>query len=225
MKCLLTVLLLWLSVPRILAQSMRFALMMDGHPLELGTDHRLADGSPVRVDVWRCYVSRIRLWNDGAVVWEEAESNHLLDADEPNSLVIPLHFPESMQADAISFLLGIDSATNVSGAMGGDLDPTKGMYWTWQSGYINLKVEGWSPQFQTRDQRFQFHLGGYLPPFANAQTVNLPLTGWPLTVMVDVGAFLKSIDLASQPSIMQPSAQAVRLSQLAASLFRTDGKD
>ena len=75
--------------------------------------------------------------------------------------------------DKIKFNLGIDSLTNVSGVMGGDLDPTKGMYWTWQSGYINFKMEGSSAVCPTRNHEFQFHIGGYQDPFYAMQTLEL----------------------------------------------------
>ena len=72
----------------------------------------------------------------------------------PSSLA--LQIPSNIPFSKLKFQLGIDSLTNVSGAMGGDLDPTKGMYWTWQSGYINMKIEGKSNSCKTRKNQFQF---------------------------------------------------------------------
>jgi len=48
----------------------------------------------------------------------------------------------------------VDSLANVSGAMSNDLDATKGMYWSWQSGFINLKIEGKSASCKTRKINF-----------------------------------------------------------------------
>jgi hypothetical protein len=53
-----------------------------------------------------------------------------MNTDKHSKLSFDL--PTYLKYDQIQFQLGIDSLTNVSGAMGGDLDPTKGMYWTWQ---------------------------------------------------------------------------------------------
>ena len=78
-----------------------------------------------------------------------------------------LEIPEDTEFDAIQFNLGIDSLTNVSGALGGDLDPTKGMYWTWQNGYVNFKLQGTSDLCNNPKNEFEFHLGGYLKPFNN----------------------------------------------------------
>jgi hypothetical protein len=97
--------------------------------------------------------------------------------------------------DEIQFSIGIDSLTNVSGAMGGDLDPVNGMYWSWQSGYINFKVEGNSEKSGAVHKDFQFHIGGYLKPFETLQTVILPLKRNQNVIFVDVSRFLSEIDL------------------------------
>ena len=60
--------------------------------------------------------------------------------------------------------------------MGGDLDPTKGMYWAWQSGYINFKMEGSCSQCLATKNNFEFHLGGYQQPFYAMQTIELNTT-------------------------------------------------
>ena len=92
-------------------------------------------------------------------------------------VVLILKLPPDLTYDQLAFDIGIDSITNVSGAMGGDLDPTKGMYWTWQSGYINFKLEGTSPDCPARKNEFQFHLGGYAYPNASVQKIALTATG------------------------------------------------
>jgi hypothetical protein len=50
-----------------------------------------------------------------------------------------------MDITGIRFLLGVDSARNVSGIQTGALDPARGMFWTWNSGYVMAKIEGSSP--------------------------------------------------------------------------------
>src|SRR5690606_23191066 len=44
--------------------------------------------------------------------------------------------------DSLVFLMGIPEDRNHSGAQDGDLDPSKGMIWTWNTGYIFYKHEG-----------------------------------------------------------------------------------
>lgn len=188
--------------------------------LELGKEYRSDDTVQVTIETLRFYVSNIRLKRKGTTVCEEHDSYHLLDLADSTSLSFQLHCPYTMAADTIAFLLGIDSATNVSGALGGHLDPTKGMYWAWQSGYINFKLEGSSAVCPTKDKRFQLHLGGYMPPFAAAKEVFLPLRDdGPMNVYIDLKQLLTHIDLSTQRSIMSPSAEAVRLSGLASNIF------
>ena len=114
----------------------------------------------------------------------------------------------------------IDSVTNVSGALGGDLDPTKGMYWTWQSGYINFKLEGKSNLCPTRKNEFHFHLGGYLHPYNALKTVKLKVQqSTDIAVVFDVKKLFSAIDLKSTNQIMTPMKEAVLISEKVAQAF------
>ena len=55
----------------------------------------------------------------------------------------------------------MDSIDNISGAQSGDLDPGKGMFWTWNSGYIMAKLEGASSYSVVPDGNFTYHIGGF----------------------------------------------------------------
>src|SRR5690606_18580217 len=59
----------------------------------------------------------------------------------------------------IQYTMGVDSEKNVSGAQVGALSLSNGMFWDWNSGYIMLKAEGYSPQAENNG--FAFHLGGF----------------------------------------------------------------
>ncbi len=86
-------------------------------------------------------------------------------------------------------LIGVDSMTNVSGVMGDDLDPMWGMYWSWQSGFINAKITGVLEKEQTQIP-FEFHLGGYQFPFYNAQQVELVIPDNPNLLVFDLAPLL-----------------------------------
>jgi hypothetical protein len=104
--------------------------------------------------------------------------------------------------------------------MGGDLDPTKGMYWTWQSGYINFKLEGTSPLCTTRNNEFQFHLGGYQKPNYCLQTLSFPIiNSCKIDLELDVQKILEHVDLPRTNHIMSPSAEAVLISKIVANAF------
>lgn len=172
------------------------------------------------IEAFRFYVSGITLYTNDKSVWKETSGYHLIDAASPSTLSLELNIPENINANEIRFHLGIDSITNVSGVMGGDLDPSKGMYWTWQSGYINFKLEGTNKRCPNRKNEFQFHLGGYASSFASIQTValNIKPTNH-IDIITNIAPFLYNIDITTQNSIMIPGAQAVKLSQLAKGMF------
>jgi hypothetical protein len=88
------------------------------------------------------------------------------------------------------------------------------MYWTWQSGYINLKLEGTSNVCKTRHNEFQFHLGGYQSPFNNLQTVFVGAISKPtIEISIDVQKIMNQITLAQQHHIMSPGKDAMDFSE------------
>ncbi len=182
--------------------------------------YKLSSGDSLRFETLKFYISRIEFFSDDKSVWKEERSFHLIDVSDEKSLHISLPAAPDISFNKIKFNLGIDSITNVSGAMGGDLDPTKGMYWTWQSGYINFKLEGKSNVCKTRNNEFQFHLGGYQSPFSSCQEVILNFSGDknPI-IMMHMEKLMNDIDLLNENQIMSPGKEAVLLSKKAASIF------
>lgn len=171
------------------------------------------DSNNLKIETLKFYISHIQFLKKGVVVLEEQNSFHLIDASRKKSLSINIHNNQNIVFDQLKFNLGIDSICNVSGAMGGDLDPTKGMYWTWQSGYINFKLEGKSKMCATRNNEFQFHLGGYQQPFYNLQTMIFSVNEIKrIQVIVDVKEIINQIDLSVHNHIMSPNKEAVMIS-------------
>lgn len=200
--------------------SIQIEMRVGDEVLELGKAYTLAGNEGIKWETIRFYISHLEYWNNGNKVGEWNKKYHLVDAENPQSLIIPNE--KNIAFDQIRFELGIDSLTNVSGAMGGDLDPTQGMYWAWQTGYINCKIEGTAPNCPARKNHFQFHLGGYLPPNYAMQKVevNFPESrksgkiGWQLDQLFE------QIDLHSQYEIMRPCEAAVELSHTIAQQFK-----
>lgn len=214
---LLAVCFLWIAPASAQQEgALRFLPLHHGKPLRL--EEGLASGDSTRVNLLRFYVSKLRLLQKEKQVWADSNT-HLIDAAEEKSCLVAL--PQNVSYDAVHFLLGIDSATNAAGAAGGDLDPMKGMYWAWQSGYINVKVEGSSSLCATRKNAFQFHLGGFRGSDGCVQSLQFPATpGKDILVAVDVDAFLNNVDLKTQTAIMSPGPETVLLSQKMATAFR-----
>jgi hypothetical protein len=86
----------------------------------------------------------------------------------------------------ISFTIGVDSTRNVSGAQSGSLDPTNGMFWSWNTGYIFLKLEGKSNQSGASDSSLVFHIGGFKDPNNTIRSVSPDFNGATATVRGNV---------------------------------------
>ena len=180
------------------------------------------DKDSIQITTLKFYISGIELYKEGSLVWKEKNSYHLIDASEENSLSMPLSVPAAISYDRFSFNLGIDSTTNMMGVQGGDLDPMRGMYWTWQSGYINFKLEGSSPLCNTRHHAFEFHIGGYHYPYNTLQRISLTIDkkNKEIAVIVNLKELLASLNLAKTNQIMTPGKEAVWIAEKANDCFR-----
>jgi hypothetical protein len=190
--------------------SINFVFVFGKQPLELEKNYAYRNDS-IRISKFRFYVSEIEFLNNDKITYRVKKKHHLIDIDNKTS--IQIESDSKFNFNQIQFKIGIDSITNVSGAMGGDLDPTNGMYWAWQSGYINFKLEGKCGLCNTRNNEFQLHIGGYQTPFNSLQKIKLNVKENKLiNIFIDVEAFLNEINLEKNCSIMSPSLQSVKLS-------------
>lgn len=193
---------------------------VQGKPVALNDSFYLEGNERIVLQTLRFYLSGIQLLQNDSVVWKEGGSYHLYDLEEAKGMVLPV--PVSVNYNRIRFYTGIDSVTNVSGAMGGDLDPVKGMYWTWQSGYINFKAEGRSSASTHPKKEFQLHLGGYESPDNALRQVTLSMRPRAaIDVYFDLQQFLQAAELAKRSHMMSPGPEAVKLSAIAAECFKT----
>jgi hypothetical protein len=165
------------------------------------------------------YLSNIRLYNTKLLVDEELNSYHLIDLLDTSKNKLKLRRNNNNTFNRIEFNLGIDSTTSVSGAMEYDLDPTNNMYWTWQSGYINLKLEG---IFEDGIQR-EYHLGGYAYPNNALQKVSLKMdSSGNTSIFIHLDDFINSIPDSIPFKFMTPDPKAVYLSQLFAKCLSSE---
>ncbi len=175
----------------------------------------------LKISELKYYISNVSFYKKGTCIFAEPNSYRLLDVATCNPCTLEVASPKKIKYDEMRFTLGIDSATNVSGAMGGDLDPTKGMYWTWQSGYINLKMEGKTKDNNKQSKEFQLHLGGYASPFLAAQSVRFQWkNNQEIPLIFDVKNIVEAMNSNSTWHIMSPNAKAVVFSKIAAESFK-----
>jgi hypothetical protein len=103
------------------------------------------------------------------------ESYYLVDEKDTLTKSILLKVPAG-NYDSLSFLLGVDSLKNVSGAQTGALDPTNDMFWTWNTGYVMAKLEGNSPASTVVNNKVEYHIGGFAGADNVLKKITLPLT-------------------------------------------------
>jgi hypothetical protein len=207
-----------LSAQSLKSVSLSFIPVYKGELFDLNNN---IDNYNITISKLKFYVSNIGFSNFDKGIWTEKDSYHLLDFEDPESMEIKLEIPEDLMANRLNFNLGVDSLINVSGAMSGDLDPMHGMYWAWQSGYINFKIEGKSDKCPARKNKFQFHLGGFLAPYNALQKVSLPIIiKDEIFIVFDIGELTETVDISKTYEIMSPRAEAVSMAQMAASLFK-----
>jgi hypothetical protein len=204
--------------------ALKFIPTFNNQPLQLYKAYYLPNiNDSITIEGLRFYVSGVKLLKGDKVVHELVNGYYLVDATIPETQSLELDLPKPFIFDQIQLHIGIDSITNVSGAMGGALDPMNGMYWAWQSGFINFKLEGTSPVCNSRNHKFQYHIGGYMPPFNALQTVTFSCTNdGDLTVYIALDKILGSLDLKLEPEIMSPSAKAISLSTIIKQNFTTN---
>lgn len=158
------------------------------------------------------YISSIKLLQNNRVVFAEKNSFRLIDFAKQKNLSFNIEIPKTIIYTTLQFNLGIDSATNAKANFANDLDPTNGMYWAWHSGFINFKLEGISPVCKTRNNSFEFHLGGFQYPFNSLQTIGLNITNAKsVNILFDLYTLFEKVDLSITNQIMTPSKRSNEL--------------
>lgn len=195
----------------------RFSPVYNGIPLELNQRYYDADSSWITITGLRFYIGLPTLFSEGIAHTDSLY--YLIDAEEPESLILPLGITE---IDSLRFLIGTDSLTNVSGVLDGALDPTRGMYWAWNSGYINFKLQGSASASSNPDKSFEFHIGGYLPPFPTVRSLTLPVVSSDneTRITIELKTLIEHSDLQTYPTIMIPGKAAVAMADMLPSLFK-----
>lgn len=191
-----------------------FQFVYDGHALVTGASYD-NEAHSTTISVARLYVSQFCFYNKGQKVAAVNNSCFLLDVEKPQSVTRTLTIPDGLVFDEVRFLIGIDEKTNDAGIGNGELDPAKDMYWAWQSGYINMKLEG-----KTDGTEFTYHIGGFLSPYLSAREVRLPATqSESISISIDVKKLLDGTDVKLTPHIMSPGTQAMTMSDRAPQMF------
>jgi hypothetical protein len=141
--------------------------------LELNTTdepYTNAAGESYKVTTLKYYVSSIKLHRaDGTIFEDEVSATgdkgyYLIDESDAESREVTLSNVPAGDYDQITFTIGVDASKVDEGAQAGALDPVNGMFWSWNSGYIFLKLEGTSSSSSDENNLIMYHVGGYTEP-------------------------------------------------------------
>lgn len=201
-----------------------FKLTFKDQPLILNQKYLSDKKDSLEIVNFKIYLSNFEIqYNDNSFL-KEKNSVHLIDIKNPAS--VNLSIPNNPQKiiSKINFNIGIDSLSSVSGAMEGDLDPMNGMYWSWQSGYINMKLEGKSSSCTTPKKEFQFHIGGYESPNYAMRPVTLDIkkNNPEITINVDLATLFAVLSLKETNTVMSPGKEAMKIADTTIQLFSVE---
>jgi hypothetical protein len=203
---------------------------VDGAPMNFTTTWVNGQGEDYTISAFKYYISNIELIKPSGDVYKD-NGYYLIDQSVPGSLSITLHPPDSTYT-SIVFLSGVDSARNVSGAQTGALDPIKGMFWTWNSGYIMAKMEGNSPASAQPNNQFEYHIGGFAGANSALRSIGFNLSLQPLRLRAngqsEIILFANAndwfdlpnpIDIATTPVCTTPGVLASQIADNYARMF------
>lgn len=134
-----------------------------------------ANGDDFYVTTFKYYVSNIQLEKANGEIVSLPDTYLLVNAADPSSYTQSLTGIPDGKYKSISFLIGVDSLRNFEGAQTGSLDPAKGMFWSWKTGYIFVKMEGVSTKSGSKRHALAFHIGGAIAPNNTIRTFSQDL--------------------------------------------------
>lgn len=193
-----------------------------------------ANGDDYTITMFKYYISNVKLKRANGSYYSVPESYFLIDAGSSEDAVITLSDVPTGTYKGMTYTIGVDSTRCVSGSQTGALDPANGMFWSWNSGYIFLKLEGTSPQSTATDNVIQYHIGG----FKNSNSTNALQTvthdfgtselrvtkvGTPqVHLMVEASKVVENINIATTPAIHMPGDAAIGIAEDYKEMFHFD---
>ncbi len=184
-------------------------------------------GETMIIERFRYYLSNFSITDPQGKTTVLPVRYFLVDESDSPSKKIVLSIPD-MAVSTIHFLVGVDSIRNVSGIQTGALDPAKGMFWTWNTGYVMAKLEGRADVSVSPGHRFTYHIGGFRTGMNTTRMIHLDITDRQkqsspeLTVTVDINRWFKGktdLRIAATPVCHSPGELAMRIADNYSSSF------
>lgn len=179
----------------------------------------------LQINRFMFYTSQWKAINTQNDTIELSKEHYLVNIQDGQSLKLPFQIPVNIKK--IIFNIGVDSIKNTTGIQTGVLDPAKGMFWTWRSGYIMAKLQGTSPQANTAGNRFSYEVGGFQLPYNAVRTIVLALTpkqatNQSLTIQTQLDKWFSGkhlIQISENPNCHNAGKLAMQLADNYATIF------
>lgn len=185
--------------------SIPIALTFGKKKLKINHEYFINDSTKIELSTIRFYVMNVVIYSNGNS-FNMKEKAKLIDAETSNTLT----FEDNIESiDSVHFLLGTDYETNTSGVLEGDLDPINGMYWAWNSGYINVKLEGKVVRNE-QSKSFEFHLGGYTEPYSTARKIAI-VPSSKNVIEIDLNRFFTMNEIYQHSTILISGKEAAEM--------------
>lgn len=208
----------------------------DSVPLVLGKPYKNNFKEEYTPTAFKFYVHNFIFTNtDSGKIFKLAQDKYyLVDFADSASTEIKISIAPYVY-NRLYFTIGVDSARNVSGAQTDALDPAKGMFWSWNTGYIMAKLEGTSPK-SPQAGKFEYHIGGFAGAESVIRTVELL---YPFTQNLDLKPGGESrmfitcdandwffntwdIKIADNPVVTSPGLLATQVAENYSKMFTID---
>jgi hypothetical protein len=122
------------------------------------TNYRNAANNLYTISLLKYYATNIVLIDENNNEWL-AKNYNLIDINEPTQNTFILKNIPNAKYTKLKFILGVDSLRNTTGVQEGFLDPSFGMLWDWNTGYIFFKHEGTYKNTANLSKPLRLHLG------------------------------------------------------------------
>ena len=212
----------------------QFKAVVDADAMITGKTYKNAFGEEYSVSTFKFYIHGVELSDSrtNSIVKLDKNDHYLINTTDAQGSFVILHASPSSY-DGISFVVGVDSLRNTSGAQTGALDPAQGMFWTWSTGYIMAKLEGNSPLASTPNHVIEYHIGGFKGAESVLRRVSLKFPPGLLadvkqgsqstvTVSANINRWFSnsnSIRISQAPVTMTPGALATQIANNYAGMF------
>lgn len=208
---------------------------VDGSPFALNTEYTKADGQKFKPSKFKYLFSNVRLFKADGSSYLVPESYYLINAEVPTSSHFVINNVPVGNYTGMSFILGVDSVRNFSGAQTGALDAGNDMFWSWSQGYVFMKLEGKSALSPNADGSLVYHVGSVgnirtiRPSFGSAV---LPIVGGhtpeihmevnPLAMLQNTTTPANNIDFTTTYNVMGGAVATQLANNYAAGMFTVE---